>query len=82
VNDDAKRAQTTGKLLIAGAVVQMLLFLYGASKKSYLAVALPVTAAMTAVTALTFWLGWTMLTMPPEDDAGASEPHVAPSEYP
>jgi hypothetical protein len=81
VNDDANRAQTTGKLLIAGAVLQMLLFLYGASKRSYLALALPVMAAMTAVTALTFWLGWTMLTMQPEEDE-ASEPHVAPNEYP
>jgi len=79
VNDDANRAQTTGRLLIAGAVVQMLLFLYGASRRSYLALALPVTAAMTAVTALTFWLGWTMLTMQPEDDE-AVEPHVGPIE--
>lgn len=79
MNDDANRAQTTGKLLIAGAMLQMLLFLYGASKKSYLALALPVTAAMTAVTALTFWLGWTMLTMQPEEEE-TSEPHVGPNE--
>lgn len=77
MNDDANRAQTTGKLLIAGAALQLLLFLYGASKKSYLALALPVTAAMTAVTALTLWLGWTMLTMQPEEDEG---PPVAPVE--
>ncbi len=80
MNDESRRAQVTGRLLIAGALVNMLLFLYGASRRSYLAIALPVTAAMTAVTALTFWMGWTMLTMQPEDDSSASEPHVGPIE--
>lgn len=74
--NDQDRAQTTGKLLIAGAALQMLLFLYGLMRRSYLAVALPVTAAMTAVTILTLWLGWTMLSMQPEAD----EPPVAPQE--
>jgi hypothetical protein len=60
------RAQKTGLLLIAGAALEMLLFLYGATRRSYLALALPVTAAMTALTALTFWVGWTMLTMEEE----------------
>jgi hypothetical protein len=52
------RAQKTGMLLIAGAGLEMLLFLYGATRRSYLALALPMTAAMTALTALTFWVGW------------------------
>jgi hypothetical protein len=60
------RAQKTGALLIAGAALEMLLFLYGAMRRSYLALALPMTAAMTALTALTFWVGWTMLTMEEE----------------
>jgi hypothetical protein len=65
------RAQKTGLLLIGGAALEMLLFLYGAMRKSYLALALPMTAAMTALTALTFWVGYTMLTMEEEaeDDA-------------
>ena len=57
------RAQKTGMLLIAGAALELLLFLYGAMRRSYLALALPVAAAMTALTALTFWVGWTMVTM-------------------
>ena len=77
MNGDQERAQTTGKLLIAGAALQMLLFLYGATRRSYLALALPVTAAMTAVTVLTLWLGWTMLSMQPEQDEA---PPVAPQE--
>jgi len=74
------RAQKTGLLLIAGAALEMLLFIYGAMRRSYLALALPMTAAMAALTALTFWVGWTMLVMEeePEDDAiveaGATPP--------
>jgi hypothetical protein len=68
------RAQTTGIILIAGAALQMLLFVYGTARKSYLALALPISAAMLALTALTAWVGWTMMTMEEEVD----EPPVAP----
>ena len=61
-------ARTTGALLMAGAALQMLLFVLGVSRRSYLALALPVTAAMLAQTALTFWLGWTMATLPAEPE--------------
>jgi hypothetical protein len=73
------RAQTTGIVLIASAALQMLLFLYGATRRSYLALALPVAFAMTALTVLTFWVGWTMLTMEQEDDevpVGPAQPVV------
>lgn len=62
------RTQTTGLLLIAGAAFELLLFLYGALRRSYLALALPVAMAMMAVTALTLWVGWTMLTMEDEEE--------------
>jgi hypothetical protein len=62
------RGQNTGLFLMGGAVLQFLLFLYGATRRSYLALALPVMAAMMTLTALTFWLGWTMLTMEDEDE--------------
>jgi hypothetical protein len=62
--------------LMIGAALEMLLFLYGALRRSYLALALPVTMAMTAVTVLTFWLGWTMLTMEEEEDDSAPPPSV------
>jgi hypothetical protein len=75
--NDQERAETTGKLLILGAALQMLLFLYGATRRSYIALALPVTAAMSAVTILTLWLGWTMLSLQPEEEDG---PPVAPQE--
>jgi hypothetical protein len=69
------RARTTGIVLMVGASLQMLLFVYGALRRSYWALAVPVSAAMLALTALTFWMGWTMLTMeeeieePPRTDA-------------
>jgi len=56
------RSQTTGILIMAAAALEMLLFLYGAARRSYMAVALPVMAAVTAVSALAFWVGWTLLT--------------------
>jgi hypothetical protein len=70
------RARTTGVVLIAAGVVELLLFAYGVARRSYLAIALPVAAAMTTVAALTFWVGWTMLTMEDEEE----EPQVAPSQ--
>ncbi len=76
------RAQKTGVLLIAGAALEMLLFVYGAARRSYLALALPMTAAMMALTALTFWVGWTMLVMEEEaeDDAIVEAAAQPPSE--
>ena len=64
------RPQTTGIVLIVVGALEMLLFLIGVARRSYLALALPITLAMTALTALTVWVGWTMLTMEdePEED--------------
>ena len=55
------QSQRTGLLIMAGAVLEMLLFLYGAARRSYMAVALPVMGAVAAVSALAFWVGWTLL---------------------
>lgn len=66
------RAQTTGLLLMAGAVLQLLLFVAGAARRSYLALALPVMAAMTALAVLTFWVGWTMVTIEEEEETPAT----------
>jgi hypothetical protein len=67
------RAQKTGQIIMALAGVQMLLFVLGVMRRSYLALALPVTVAMTALTALAFWVGYTMMTMEEEPE----EPHVS-----
>lgn len=72
------RAQNTGLVLMAAAAIELLLFLYGALRRSYLALALPVTAAMLALTALTFWIGWTMLTMEEEAEEPPSPSNPQP----
>jgi hypothetical protein len=55
-------------IVMAVAAIEMLLFLYGALRRSYLALAIPVTVAMTALTALGFWVGWTMMNMEEEPE--------------
>ena len=72
------RAQKTGVILIAAAAIEMVLFLYGAMRRSYLALALPMTAAMTALTALTFWVGYTMLMLEEEPDEDIVEAVAQP----
>jgi hypothetical protein len=61
-----------GGLIIAGAVLELLAFLYGLSRRSYLAVAVPVAVAMAGLAALAVWVGWTMLTV----EADMPEPEL------
>ena len=63
-----ERGRTTGLLLMAGSVLQMIVFLVAMSRRSYMALALPVAVAMTALTVLTFWVGWTLVTMEEDID--------------
>ena len=62
------RSQDTGLILMVGAVLEFLFFFYGVVRRSYVALALPVMAAMTALAALTFWMGWTMYAMEDEEE--------------
>ncbi len=61
-----ERSQSVGTMLMAVSVLQLLVFTLGMFRKSYLAVALPVLSAMGAVSALVFWIGYTMVSMEPE----------------
>ncbi len=56
------RTQMTGAAIIAGAVLQILLFTVAFARRSYLAVALPVGLALAGISALGVWVGWTMMT--------------------
>jgi len=47
---------------MAGAAIQVLLFLYGLARRSYAALAVPVALAVAGLSALAIWVGWTMLT--------------------
>ena len=58
--------QKMGGQIIAGAALELILFLYGLSRRSYAAVAAPVAVAMAGLSALAVWVGWTMLTVEAE----------------
>jgi hypothetical protein len=77
-----ERSQTMGTMLMAVSVLQMLVFTIAVLRRSYLAVALPVMVALSAVSALTFWVGYTMVNMGPElaelDMEEEEEPAIPP----
>ena len=56
------RSDQLGMFLMIGAALQMLIMLIGTARRSYLVIALPVLAAAGVISALAFWVGWTMAT--------------------
>jgi hypothetical protein len=73
-----ERTQLTGVLIMAATVLQMIIFLWATAKRSYMAVALPVIAAVAAVSALAFWIGWTMFTTESELEDDLEEEGATP----
>ena len=61
-----ERSQSIGTLLMAASGLQLLIFTLGVMRRSYFAVALPVLAATASVSALLFWIGYTMANMEPD----------------
>jgi len=60
------QSRSIGTVLMAVSGLQMLLFTIGVMRRSYLAIALPVIAAMAAVSGLLFWIGYTMMSIEPD----------------
>ncbi len=60
------RSRQLGMFIMIGAAVQTLFMLIGTMRRSYLAVALPVLAAVGLISALAFWVGWTMMNTDPD----------------
>jgi len=78
-----ERSQTMGAILMGVAALQLLVFTLGMLRRSYLAVALPMLAAVSAVSGLLFWIGYTMVNMEPdlsELDLEEEEPQPAAAE--
>ena len=73
-----ERSQLTGVLIMAGAVLQMMIFLWAAARRSYMAVALPVMGVLGAISALAFWIGWTMFTTESELEEELGEEEANP----
>ena len=61
-----ERSQTIGMVLMAVSALQILVLTLGMMRRSYMAIALPVLAATSAVSGLLFWIGYTMINMEPE----------------
>ena len=73
------RSRQLGIAVMVAAVLQVLLFLLGASRRSYTALALPVFLGVAAVSGLTAWIGYTMATAHWDDDYEDDElPTAAP----
>ena len=72
-------SQRTGAIIMAAAVLQMLLFVWAVARRSYLAVALPLMTILGAVSALAFWIGWTMFTAEAESDEEFEETPIESS---
>ncbi len=60
------KSQMFGLFIIVGVMVEMGIFLFGILRRSYLALAVPLLFALSAVNLLAVWVGWTMLTTEPE----------------
>ena len=78
--DSAARSRMLGRLLMVAAVLQMLVFLAGLSRRSYLVVALPVGGGLAALSALAFWVGYTMAYAQWDDDEEAATDAAATPE--
>ncbi len=72
-----EKSQTTGLIIMIVAVFQMVLFLWAALRRSYLALAVPVLSALAAITAVAFWIGWTMFTDEGEEAEETTEAQPA-----
>lgn len=57
------QSQSMGTILMAVSAIQMLILTLGVLRRSYYAVALPVLAVTGAISALLFWIGYTMANM-------------------
>ena len=60
------QSRTMGTILMSVSALQLLVFTLGMLRKSYMAIALPMLAAIGAVSGLLFWIGYTMTNMEPD----------------
>ena len=67
------RSQRTGMVIMAAAVLNMVVFVWAVARRSYMAVALPLVTILGAVSALAFWIGWTMFTAEAEEEEEGME---------
>ncbi len=61
-------SQRLGAIIMLATMFEMVVFIWAVSRRSYLAVALPVTLVLGSLNALAFWIGWTMFTAAEEEE--------------
>ena len=61
-------SQRLGAIIMLATIFEMVVFLWAVSRRSYLAVALPLTVVLGALNVLAFWIGWTMFTASEEEE--------------
>ncbi len=71
-----ERTRLTGAVLMGAAALELLCFLLALSRRSYAAVALPAALLVILISALAFWVGWTLLQV--EDELEGLEFAVEP----
>jgi hypothetical protein len=75
-----ERSRQLGQALMALSGLQLLVFLIAATRRSYLALAVPVGIALGLLSGLGFWVGYTMATTDWDHPADfASEPFPPPA---
>jgi hypothetical protein len=65
----AERSHTYGMVICAMSVFTAFVFLIGVMRRSYLALALPVTAGFLGALYISFWIGRALVTTPIEPPA-------------
>ncbi len=65
----AERSHTAGMIICAVSVFTGIIYLLGVARKSYLALALPVTAGFLGALYISFWIGRALVTTPIEPPA-------------
>ncbi len=61
-------SQRLGAIIMLATMFELVVFIWAVSRRSYLAVALPVTLLLGSLNALAFWIGWTMFTAAEEEE--------------
>ncbi len=61
-------SQRLGTVIMLASVLEMVVFVWALSRRSYLALALPITIILGALNALAFWIGWTMFSATEEEE--------------
>ena len=60
------RSRQLGMFLMIGAALEIIILVIGLMRRSYLVIALPVVIGTGIVSAMAFWVGWTMANTEPD----------------